>query len=74
MALHVTPEVEAKLNGLAERTRRDKNELLEEAVNNLIAYNQWFDRKVNASQQAADRGELLRDEAVRQWLEERERS
>ena len=74
MALHVTPEVEAKLNGLAERARRDKNELLEEAVNNLIAYNQWFDRKVNASQQAADRGELLRDEAVRQWLEERERS
>ena len=74
MALHVTPELEAKLEELAQRTHRDKNELLEEAVNNLVAYNQWFERKVSASAEAADRGELVADAEVREWLERRERS
>ena len=39
----MTPEIEAKLNELAERTHRGKDELLEEAVQHLFAYNEWFD-------------------------------
>lgn len=74
MALHVTPELEAKLNELAKRTHRDQSELLEEAVNNLVAYNQWFESKVSASQQAADHGDVVADEDVRGWLDQRERS
>jgi predicted transcriptional regulator len=74
MAFHVTPDLEAKLDELAQRTHRDKSELLEEAVNNLVAYNQWFERKVNASQEAADQGDVVADEDVRGWLERRERS
>jgi predicted transcriptional regulator len=73
MAFHVTPELEAKLDELAQRTHRDKSELLEEAVNNLVAYNQWFERKVTASQEAADHGDVVADEDVRGWLEQRER-
>jgi len=74
MELHIQPETEAKLNELAQRTHRDRNELLEEAVNHLLAYNEWLERKVNVSLAAADRGEVVPDEAVRTWIENRERS
>ena len=43
----MTPETEAKLaNELAQRTHRGTEELLEEAVNHLVAYNEWFENKV----------------------------
>ena len=70
----MTPETEAKLNELAERTHRGKDELLEEAVNHLVAYNEWFERKVRNSMAAAERGEIVQDEEVRAWIERRERS
>jgi predicted transcriptional regulator len=73
MELHLTPETEAKLNELARRTRRGADELLEEAVDHLVAYNEWFERKVKDSQAAAARGETVPDEEVRDWLERRER-
>jgi predicted transcriptional regulator len=74
MAVHMTPETEAKLNELVERTHRGKEELLEEAVNHLIAYNGWFELKVKNSLAAAERGETVPDEDVRAWIEQRERS
>ena len=70
----MTPEIEAKLNELAERTHRAKDELLEEAVEHLFAYNEWFERKVRDSLAAAERGETIPDEEVRAWIEKRERS
>jgi predicted transcriptional regulator len=73
MELHLTVEAEAKLNQLAQRTRRDKDELLEEAINHLIAYNEWLEKEVKESLAAADRGEIVSNEEVRKWLEERER-
>ncbi len=74
MELRMTPETEAKLDQLAQRTRRDKSELLEEAVNNLLLYNEWFERKVNASLETAERGQIVPDEDVRAWVERRKRS
>ena len=56
----MTPETEAKLNELAERTHRGKDELLEEAVGHLLAYNEWFEDKVRNSLAAAERGETCR--------------
>jgi len=73
MELHLTVEAEAKLNQLAQRTRRDKDELLEEAINHLIAYNEWLEKEVKESLAAADRGEIVSNEEVRKWLEERKR-
>ncbi len=70
----MTPETEAKLTELAERTHRGKEELLDEAVNHLIAYNEWFEHKVKDSLAAAQRGETIPDEEVRAWIEQRERS
>lgn len=73
MELHLTPETEAKLNDLARRTRRGADELVEEAVDHLVAYNEWFERKVRDSQAAVARGEAVPDTDVRSWLEGRER-
>jgi predicted transcriptional regulator len=73
MELHLTPETKAKLNELARRTRRGADELVEEALDHLIAYNEWFERKVRDSQAVVARGEGVPDEDVRAWLESRER-
>jgi predicted transcriptional regulator len=49
MELHLTPETEAKLNDLAQRTYRGTDELLGQAVDYLVAYDEWFERKVRNS-------------------------
>ena len=72
MELHLTPEAEAKLNELARRTHRGADELVEEAVDHLVAYQEWFEHKVKASQAIACK-ETVPDEEVRAWLEGRER-
>lgn len=74
MELHLTKERQARLNELAQRTHRGTDELLEEAVDHLIAYNEWFEQKVKHSLSAAERGELVSDAEVRAWIEKRERS
>jgi predicted transcriptional regulator len=74
MELDLAPETEAKLNELARRTRRGTDDLLREAVENLVTYNTWFERKVKGSMEAAERDEVVADEDVRAWLERRERS
>lgn len=42
-------------------------------MNHPIAYNRWFERKVEASLAAAERGETVPDEDVRAWIEQRGR-
>jgi predicted transcriptional regulator len=54
MELTLAAETQAKLNELARRTHRGTDELLEEAVEHLVAYNSWFERKVSDSLAAAD--------------------
>ena len=73
MELHLSPETEAKLNDLARRTQRGTDELLGEAVDYLVAYNEWFERKVRNSMVAAERNKTIPDEEVGAWLERRER-
>ncbi len=74
MELRVTGETEARLNELAQRTHRDQAELLEEAINHLIAYNEWLERKVKDSQAAVEQDRVVPDAEVRGWMERRERS
>jgi predicted transcriptional regulator len=74
MDLHLTLETEAKLNQLAQRTQRGTNELLQEAVEHLVAYSDWFERKVRDSMAAVEQGDTISDEEVRVWLEQRERT
>ena len=73
MELHLTPEAEAKLNDLARRTRKGTEELLGEAVDHLVAYNEWLERKVRSSMAAVEGNQTVPDEEVGAWLERRER-
>ena len=73
MELNLTPETEAKLSDLAQRTHRDTAELLEEAVNYLVLYNDWLEHRVKDSLSAAGRGEVVFDADVQSWIERRER-
>ena len=74
MELNLTPEIEAKLNELAQRTNRGTDELLEEAVDNLISYNEWFEQRVREGLADIERGDVVPNEEVRAWIEERERA
>jgi predicted transcriptional regulator len=74
MELHLPRETQIKLNDLAQRTHRGTDELIQEAVDHLVTYNEWFERKVKDSQAAVERGETVSDEQVRDWLESREHS
>ena len=73
MELHLPPETEAKLNDLARRTHRGADELLGEAVDYLVAYNDWFERKVRNSMVAAEGNQTVPNEDVGAWLGRRER-
>ena len=73
MELDLKPETQARLNELAQRTHRGTDELLAEAVDHLVAYNDSLGRKVGDSMAAAGRGETVPDEEVHAWLRQRER-
>ncbi len=73
LEVHITPETDAKLENLARRTRKGKAELLGEAIDHLVAYNDWFERKVSDSTAAVARGEMVPDAEVAAWIERRER-
>ena len=73
MELHLAPETLAKLDELAQRTHRGTDELMEEAVDHLVAYNEWFEKKVRDGMAATDQGRTVPDEDVLAWIESRER-
>jgi predicted transcriptional regulator len=74
MELNLNPETAAKLNKLAQRTGRGADELIDEAVDHLIAYDEWFEQKVRDGLAAIERGEVAPNEEVRAWIEQRESS
>ena len=73
MELHLKPEAEARLNALALRTQRGTDELPEEAVDHLLEWNEWAEQKIQDSIAAAERGEIVSNDEVRDWLGRRER-
>jgi predicted transcriptional regulator len=73
MELQLRAETAAKLHELAKKTHRAADDLLDEAVDHLLAYNEWFERKVRESQAAVARGEVVSNDAVRDWLENQEK-
>ena len=73
MELHLKPESVTMLNDLAASTGRGIDELIDEAVGHLAAYNDWFGRKVDEGMEALERGNVVSHEDVRAWLEKRER-
>jgi predicted transcriptional regulator len=73
MALHRPAETEPRLSESAQRMHRGTVEALQEAVDRLVMYQEWLERKLKDSL-AADRGGTVSDAVVRAWLESRQPS
>ena len=64
MEVHFTPDLEAKLSRLATRQGRAAEALVQEAVERLVDYDDWFLQEVDKGLAAADRGEFVEHDAV----------
>ena len=64
MEVNLTPDQVEQLNELASSTGRRADELVQEAVDNLLAYNVWFRKEVETGLAQVSRGDLVEDEEV----------
>jgi predicted transcriptional regulator len=69
MEVNLTPDQVEQLNKLASSTGRRADELVQEAIDNLLAYNQWFRKEVEIGLAQVRQGELVEDEEVRARIE-----
>ena len=68
VTFHTSPEVKARLDVLASRTRRSKSFLTNEAVERYLAEEEDFIQDVEAGIAEADAGLLIDHEAVATYL------
>ena len=71
MEVNLSPELEAKLNLKAAEQGRDAQSLLQEAVERLVSYDEWFIREVEKGLAAADRGEFVDHEEIGKLIDRR---
>jgi len=69
MEIELSPELQKKLERLASQQGRDSKAIVQEAVERLVGYDEWFLRQVEAGLAQADRGELLEHEEVAARME-----
>jgi predicted transcriptional regulator len=69
MEVHLTPAQETALTKLAADTGRRADELVQEAVDRLLAYNQWFKEQVQVGLDQIARGEVVSHEEVGERIE-----
>ena len=71
MEVSLSPELEAKLNRKAAEQGRDSQSLVQEAVERLVDYGEWFIREVETGLAAADRGEFVEHDEVGKLIDSR---
>ena len=71
MEVRLNPDLQAKLAQLASQQGRDTEELVVDAVERMVNYDQWFMREVEKGISAADRGELVDHEDVQKLIDRR---
>jgi predicted transcriptional regulator len=71
MEVRLNPDLQAKLAQLASQQGRDTEELIVDAVERMVNYDQWFMREVEKGISAADRGELVDHEDVQKLIDRR---
>jgi predicted transcriptional regulator len=71
MEVDFTPELQAKLIRLAAQQGRDQRAIVQEAVERLVDYDEWFSREVEKGLAEADRGEFVEHEEVRKLIDRR---
>jgi predicted transcriptional regulator len=64
MEVHLLPRQEAQLNELAVKSGRGTDDLLQEAVARLLAYNEWFKGQVQVGIDQIERGEFIEEEEM----------
>ena len=64
MEVHLPQQQEAQLNALAAQTGRRTDELVQEAVARLLAYNEWFEAQVQIGIDQVARGEFIEEEEM----------
>jgi predicted transcriptional regulator len=64
MEVHLNEVQHAKLNELAARTGRGTEELVQEAVDRMLDYDQWFKEQVQVGLDQIARGELIDEEEM----------
>jgi predicted transcriptional regulator len=69
MELYLSPELQAKVDRIAAQEGRDAQSLVQEAVERLVGYDEWFLREVEKGLAQIDRGEVLEHEEVGSRLE-----
>ena len=69
MDVHITPEQEARLADIARQTGRNAEELVQEAVNQLLSEDTRFLKAVEQGFRSVDRGEFVTHEDVGARLE-----
>ena len=69
MEVRISPELEQKLARLAQQQGRDAESLVQEAVERLVGYDEWFVDEVKKGLAEIDRGESLSDDEVTSRIE-----
>lgn len=69
MVVHFTPDLEAKLTRLATHQGRAAEALVQETVEQLVDYDDWFLQEVDKGLASADRGEFVEHEAIREMID-----
>jgi len=73
MEVHFSPEQEAQLSQIAAHAGTDTEHLVKDAALRLVDETASFRAAVREGIVQADRGELLEDDVVLQWLEKQGR-
>jgi predicted transcriptional regulator len=71
MEVRLDPDLQAKLAQLASKQGRDTEELIGDAVERMVNFDQWFMREVEKGISAADRGELVDHNDVQKLIDRR---
>jgi len=69
MEVNLSPELQAKLERVAEQQGRNTDSLIREAVERLLGYDEWFVREVEKGLAQIERGEVLDHKDVGTRLE-----
>jgi len=69
MELHLPERLQAPLTHLSVQTGRSADDLVVEAIDRMIAHEQWFDVQVQIGIDQIARGEFLEEEEMDQRVE-----
>jgi predicted transcriptional regulator len=69
MQVNIRPDLQAKLDRIAQQQGRDAESLVNEAVARLVGYDEWFIRQVEKGLAQVERGEVFEHEEVAAKME-----